>query len=188
MSGHENFISRWSRLKRASEAQRKRGTEAVEGAASSVVSDENGAAGADYTPTVNLESLPSIDSITAETDVSVFLQSGVPANLTKAALRRAWVSDPVIRDFIEIAENQWDFTTPTTIPGFGTLRRTADSLLAQAVGMERTTGVLVAQLSDTDVSTVPAGSAVGGPRREKIADAGSATQATLATPDAASTQ
>jgi hypothetical protein len=33
--------------------------------------------------------------------------------MTVAALRRAWVSDPVIRDFIGIAENQWDFTNPT---------------------------------------------------------------------------
>jgi hypothetical protein len=27
--------------------------------------------------------------------------------------------DPKIRDFIEVAENQWDFTTPGSIPGFG---------------------------------------------------------------------
>jgi hypothetical protein len=36
-------------------------------------------------------------------------------------LRRAWVSDPVIRDFIGIAENQWDFNDPNGIPGFGPL-------------------------------------------------------------------
>ena len=64
-----------------------------------------------------------IDSIVAGSDIRAFLQSGVPAELTKAALRRAWTTDPAIRDFIGIAENQWDFTDPTSIPGFGPLRR-----------------------------------------------------------------
>ena len=50
-------------------------------------------------------------TITAETDIRAFLQKGVPAQLTRAALRRAWVADPNIRNFREIAENQWDFAT-----------------------------------------------------------------------------
>jgi hypothetical protein len=54
----------------------------------------------------DLASLPSIDAIVADTDVRRFLQSGVPAELTRAALRRAWTSDPAIRDFVGIAENQ----------------------------------------------------------------------------------
>jgi hypothetical protein len=41
--------------------------------------------------------------------------------LTRAALRRAWTSDPAIREFIGIAENQWDFNDPNGIPGFGQL-------------------------------------------------------------------
>jgi hypothetical protein len=66
-------------------------------------------------------SLPSIDSITADTDVIAFLKSGVPTALTRAALRRAWTSDPAIRDFIGIADNQWDFNDPNGISGFGRL-------------------------------------------------------------------
>src|SRR5262249_4743692 len=74
--------------------------------------------------------------IVAGSDIRAFLQKGVPAALTRAALRQAWVSDPAIRDFIEIAENQWDFTRPETIPGFGPLGATDEvqSLLAQALG------------------------------------------------------
>ena len=64
-------------------------------------------------------SLPSVESITADTDILAFLRAGVPAELTRAALRRAWTSDPAIRDFIGIAENQWDFNDPNAIPGFG---------------------------------------------------------------------
>ena len=80
--------------------------------------------------------MPSIDSIVAGTDIRAFLQKGVPAELTKAALRRAWTTDPAIRDFIEIAENQWDFTDPTSIPGFGPLRASDDvrQLVSQAMG------------------------------------------------------
>ena len=66
-------------------------------------------------------SLPSIDSITADTDVVAFLKSGVPTALTRAALRRASTSDPAIRDFIGIADNQWDFNDPNGISGFGRL-------------------------------------------------------------------
>jgi len=56
--------------------------------------------------------------------------------LTRAALRRAWESDPAIRDFIGIAENQWDFNDPDAIPGFGPLHASdhAPVLLRQVSG------------------------------------------------------
>ena len=62
-----------------------------------------------------------LESIGAGTDIRAFLQKGVPLELSRAALRRAWVSDPAIRDFIEVAENQWDFATGSDIAGFGPL-------------------------------------------------------------------
>jgi hypothetical protein len=58
-------------------------------------------------------SLPAIDSIGAGSDIRRFLDPGVPSDLARAALRRAWVADPVIRDFIGLSENSWDFNTPT---------------------------------------------------------------------------
>lgn len=79
-------------------------------------------------PAFDLASLPSIDSITAATDVRAFLQHGVPAELTRAALRRAWSADPAIRDFIGIAENQYDFATGSDLPGFGDLDLSADEI------------------------------------------------------------
>src|SRR5690349_16629058 len=63
-------------------------------------------------PEFDLASLPSLDSITAVTDVRAFLKPGVPAELASAALRRAWTADPAIRDFKGLAENDWDFTNP----------------------------------------------------------------------------
>jgi hypothetical protein len=88
------------------------------------------------TPPFDPESLPPIESITAGSDIRAFLQKGVPRHLTQAALRRVWTTDPAIRDFIGIAENQWDFTDPTAMPGFGPLAPSDDvgKLVAQAMG------------------------------------------------------
>ncbi len=55
----------------------------------------------------DVTALPSLDSIDKHTDITVFLQTGVPAELRLAALRRAWTVDPVIRDFKELQENDW---------------------------------------------------------------------------------
>jgi hypothetical protein len=54
-------------------------------------------------------SLPPIPSISSGSDIRPFLSAGVPADLTRAALRRAWSVDATIRDFIGLSENSWDF-------------------------------------------------------------------------------
>jgi hypothetical protein len=84
----------------------------------------------------DLSDLPSIEAINANTDVRGFLQSRVPNELTRAALRKAWTSDPAIRDFIGIAENQWDFNDPNAIAGFGRLEMTGSeaTVLPQVLG------------------------------------------------------
>src|SRR3954466_13939847 len=87
-------------------------------------------------PEFDLASLPSLDSITAITDIRAFLTPGVPADIARAALRRAWAADPAIRDFKGLAENDWDFTDPTAMPGFGALPPGTDikKMLAQIFG------------------------------------------------------
>ena len=74
----------------------------------------------------NLTRLPAIESITAETDISGFLAAGVPAELTRAALRRAFSADPRIRDFIGPSESSWDFNAPGAMGGFGPLEMTEE--------------------------------------------------------------
>jgi hypothetical protein len=54
--------------------------------------------------------------------------------LTRAALRRAWAADPQIRDFVGLADYDWDFNTPGAIAGFGSLEMT-DELRRQVVQM-----------------------------------------------------
>ncbi len=130
MSEEENFIARWSRRKRESgnDPETEPKTPATpEPAAPGVLDRSESAPPASPRkpeepadpPPFDLASLPPLESIAAGTDIRAFLQSGVPAELAKAALRRAWAADPAIRDFIEIAENQWDFANPSSMPGFG---------------------------------------------------------------------
>jgi uncharacterized protein DUF3306 len=139
----ENFVSRWARLKRNADA--RPGPElASDGpqADDAVVAIEADAVcgHAQDRETIDepfdLASLPSVETITVDTDIRGFLQSRVPVELTRAALRRAWASDPAIRDFIGIAENQWDFNDPHAMPGFGPLQGNDDlpALLGRALG------------------------------------------------------
>jgi hypothetical protein len=87
-------------------------------------------------PEFDLTSLPSLDSITAATDIRAFLTPGVPKEIARAALRRAWSADPAIRDFVGLAENAWDFTAPDAVAGFGALPPGYDvkKLVAQIFG------------------------------------------------------
>jgi hypothetical protein len=96
-------------------------------------------------------SLPPIESIGPSSDIRPFLASGVPVDLTRAALRRAWSADPAIRDFIGLSENSWDFNGPDGVPGFDSLttdgpgrlparkKEAADSLDPERLAVDRLT-------------------------------------------------
>jgi uncharacterized protein DUF3306 len=153
MTARENLLSRWARRK--SDAGRR--TEPPEDGSPL---DAAKAAGTETISTrdrtdktidqpFDLSSLPSIETITGDTDIRGFLQSCVPAELTRAALRQAWASDPAIRDFIGIAENQWDFNDPTAMPGFGPLPASYNvpALLARAIGASDKGGGTIAEIS-----------------------------------------
>jgi hypothetical protein len=124
MSEPEQFLKRWSKRK----AAERDGSKAAQASAEDRIPDQTSPA-APTKPTAiaaggtdeiyDLAQLPPIDSIGANTDVTAFLRPGVPAELTRAALRRAWSSDPAIRDFVGLVENGWDFNDPSAMAGFG---------------------------------------------------------------------
>jgi hypothetical protein len=135
MSEPENFIARWSRRKRAAvqEVEATKPEAAPDAAAERAPDTERDARDAAVAPSGELPelpfdpaSLPPLESITAESDIRAFLAPGVPAELTRAALRRAWAADPKIRDFVGLAENAWDFNTPGSMTGFGPLEMTEE--------------------------------------------------------------
>jgi len=131
MNDPEHFLKRWSRRKLEPE-ERDQG--AASGLTSSkaaptektAVPDEKAgmpepARSTDKDESVfDLTKLPPIESIDAGTDITGFLKPGVPPDLTRAALRRAWSADPAIRDFVGLSENSWDFNAGN-VPGFGSI-------------------------------------------------------------------
>jgi len=128
MTRSENIMSRWSRMKQESarhaepdgSSSEPKPTDAGPGALDGATV-ATPATDSPTSPTFDPATLPPLQSITVGTDIRSFLASNVPVELTNAALRRAWVTDPAIRDFIGIAESQWDFNDPTAMPGFGPL-------------------------------------------------------------------
>lgn len=120
MSEPEKFLTRWSRRKL--DADEPVAPTADEATPQTPPSDHETARGADSKPPAlefDPATLPPLDSIGADTDIASFLKPGVPGELRLAALRRAWSSDPAIRDFKGLAENDWDFTVPNAQMGFG---------------------------------------------------------------------
>jgi hypothetical protein len=152
----ENIIRRWVRLKQASKAERAADTAPDCAAAAAAPTQAEVQAESAVDAPFDLAGLPYIESIAADTDIIAFLRAGVPPELTQAALRRAWASDPAIRDFIGIAENQWDFNDPDAIPGFGPLTPMEDAADALARISGRFGGVIAEVTSPGDAARAPA--------------------------------
>jgi hypothetical protein len=157
MSDDESFLTRWSRRKRdvaegravaepapppITPAEGEVERDGDEAASSRPVTD----AGTSR-PLVDLSKLPTIESITAETDISGFLAPGVPAELTRAALRRAWSADTSIRDFIGLVENDWDVLAPAAAGG--------TQPLVASEAMRRMVGELFSPSPAPDDTTAP---------------------------------
>src|SRR5262245_29007691 len=95
----EQFLARWSRRKH--EAKAGHAEPVPEEAAEAHGSVPSGGEAAEQVPLeADLSNLPPIESIDAATDVTAFLRKGIPQELSRAALRRAWSADPAIRDFV----------------------------------------------------------------------------------------
>jgi hypothetical protein len=70
---------------------------------------------------------PSLDLVDKDFDVAHWLKQNVPESWKLAALRRAWESDPAIRDFENPARDYaLDWNTPGGAPGYGPLTESDD--------------------------------------------------------------
>jgi hypothetical protein len=118
MSDEKSFFTRWSSRKRHVNADTLAQPEPRN---CDEVLSEPTTASPTQASRGDAASLPAIDSIAAGSDIRAFLEAGVPPDLTRAALRRAWLKDPVIRNFVGLSENSWDFNAPDAIPGFGAI-------------------------------------------------------------------
>jgi hypothetical protein len=154
MNTPENFLTRWSRRKHAATAENEEAKtpETLSAVASGEAAEPQGVAppkcSADDRPALprvppnpvgpsfDPASVPPIEAIAANTDIRGFLAPGVPPELTRAALRRAWAADPKIRDFVGLADYDWDFNAPGSMAGFEALEMTDElrRLAAQIIG------------------------------------------------------
>ena len=131
------FLKRWSSRKQiaTSDAVQKEGLREQDQKQQQLV------APVPEQPAENLP-LPSLDDIIPGSDVSVFFQKHVPEALRNAALRKLWTTDPDIKDFIEMADYQWDFTNPDAIPGWSStvdgvdLKAMVDKIFGGAIKKE----------------------------------------------------
>jgi hypothetical protein len=149
MSESDSFLTRWSRRKRMAEATPPASAETKPTPAAPHESEARAPSGEPASarhaatdgrtpvePRVDLSRLPALDSITASTDIRAFLAPGVPLDLQRAALRKAWSADPAIRDYIGLSENAFDFNAGEGLAGFGPIEMTEElrRLVARIVG------------------------------------------------------
>jgi Protein of unknown function (DUF3306) len=185
MSDPETFLSRWWRRKQEAAEVRddavapeqpqgeadapsveKTGAAEVETAlARAAAEDETAPAviAESTTPVFDVSSLPSLDQITADTDIRPFLAPGVPTELAREALRRAWAADPSVRDFVGLADYAWDYHKAGSMTGFGPLEMTDDlkRMVARIVGggdderPRETTAVIIQSEKPAPAEPVP---------------------------------
>ena len=148
MSDGSNFLERWSRRKQ--EAKRAESPPVAESDSDEHLQEQAVAPEAPVSEATEhrtvtpcelsaeeLASLPRIEDVTIETDITQFLRAGVPASLRNAALRRMWALDPAIRDFVgEALDYAYDWNVPGGVPGSGPLLATDDvpGMLRQILG------------------------------------------------------
>jgi hypothetical protein len=163
MSHPESFLTRWSRRKHAANVAGDESTASIASSEAACPQDIESEPAVETEPAAESEcqdaapprptphavepafdplSVPPIESIGADTDIRGFLAAGVPPELTRAALRRAWAADPKIRDFVGLADYDWDFNAPGTMAGFGSLEMT-DAL-------QQVTAQIIGQMSSPD--------------------------------------
>ena len=126
MSAADGFLSRWSRRKLRSGKRdgEERPSPAAEAGAGSQGEGEAGSepARVDALSAEEVATLPRLEELTADTDLTLFLRAGVPALLRKEALRRMWSLDPAIRDFVgEARDYSYDWNVAGGVPVSGPL-------------------------------------------------------------------
>lgn len=103
------FLDRWSRLKQEAETASVHEEKPVETAAAELSEEE-------------IAALPRLEDLTPESDITCFMRPGVPDSLRNAALRRMWLLDSAIRDFVGPARDySYDWNQIGDVPGSGLL-------------------------------------------------------------------
>jgi hypothetical protein len=131
----KGFLARWSQRKQEARLPEREAPAIDPGVAAEP------AAEAASPEEFDLSSLPTIDELTAETDITAFLRKGVPEHLRNAALRKSWALDPAIRNYVNPAlDYAYDWNTPGGVPGSSELGAGIDvaRMVSQIMGTGET--------------------------------------------------
>ncbi len=92
-----------------------------------------------------VESLPPVEELGKESDFTAFLAEGVPEELTRAALRKLWLSDPELANLDGLNDYDEDFS----------IVRKIVSAVAEVVSKVHNKSESQEPLQDAEVSTSP---------------------------------
>lgn len=124
MSDDASFLSRWSRLKRRTSLERQEPSTAPvapqatpvetpsqdERQVSRPVAPVSAEKPRESEEAVDLSKLPPLESLGPNSDYSMFMRKGVPEDLRMKALRRMWMTDPVLAGPEVLDMYAWDYT------------------------------------------------------------------------------
>lgn len=114
-SDDEGFASRWSRLKQRARDDAAREAAPPAPAPIEAKADEQKAPEEEKKP-FDLSELPSVESLTKDSDYSGFMRAEVPEDLRQKALRRLWASDPVLSGPEILDMHNLDYNNVPTFP------------------------------------------------------------------------
>jgi hypothetical protein len=156
----EAFLQRWSRRKAEARSSLKEREPAQDPIAERADAAETGDLPAsvamedlrarDDRAAVDLEALPDIDTLTFESDFTVFMRKGVPSELRKRALQRLWRSNPTLANLDGLLEYGEDYTQ------IGTAKQVVRTAYQVGRGM-------LARIEEQTASTEPAPPGHAGP-------------------------
>ncbi len=115
MTDEPEFLRRWSRRKRAARnsAEEPDAPDAKEQPVEPEEAPEDRPES--EAAKVDVEDLPDIDTLTAESDFTPFMKPGVPTALKNRALRKLWRVNPVFGHLDGLNDYDGDFTDAATV-------------------------------------------------------------------------
>lgn len=133
-ASNEDFLARWSARKLKARSAPPPQPAAAAAAPAAGPATASGEMVPDRTDAEILDELglPDPDDLEKGDDFAVFLRAGIPAQLRSRALRRLWLSDPVLANLDGLNDYEQDFTDKATVrPDLKTAYRVGKGLLRE---------------------------------------------------------
>jgi hypothetical protein len=128
----EGFVQRWSRLKqqaRDEQQPEEARVSAVPSPTQAAPTDDKKEEAKEEKP-FDLADLPPVESLTKDSDYSLFMRPEVPQELRQKALRQLWATDPVLSAPDVFDMHNLDYNAGLTFPeGVKTLYRVGRGLI-----------------------------------------------------------